>query len=524
MELEQSQNILNWYNFTPEDEILEIGGNTGNLTTLLCKKVKKVTTLEPNIENVEKIKKKCEEHDNLEIVSDLSLEKQYDKVVLIGVAPRVQEFFGEYLTLEQIIKKMEKYLKSNGKILLALDNKFGIRYFSGNYENALNKKFASLNGYKNETKKIETYTKEVLENIFNKLGYNYNFYYPLPDYKIPDVIFSDKYLPTYRNFDKYNSYFIKDTFIVFDEIVVLREILKTNPEMFTFFANSFFIEISKNETSNQYKYISFCNMRKEQYRMITKISDDVVEKETANEKAQNHYEEMKNNLKIMQDSGTKTLDYIEDGKIKSKYINQELMLSNVLEQKLKEENYQEFYELIDKYIQELSKNTYKETDFEKTVFNKYGVEIEDKEIIKELNFLKDGLWDMTLTNCFYVDGEFYFFDQEWNETNMPYEYILYKSIMYTQTIKSYINTEVLFEKYNLKKYLKIFQELDNKIQDKIRDNEVFAVYNRINVMDIDATVQEMENLRIREDAQEKIVAKYYNNIFRKIYRKLFGGK
>ena len=49
--------------------------------------------------------------------------------------------------------------------------------------------------------------------------------------------------------------------------------------MFAFFANSFFIELSKKEISQEYKYISFNNLRKQDYRLITKISTEFVEKQ-----------------------------------------------------------------------------------------------------------------------------------------------------------------------------------------------------------------------------------------------------
>ena len=77
----------------------------------------------------------------------------------------------------------------------------------GNPENILNKKFESLIGYNNEPEKIESFTKSSLEQIFNSIGYKYTFYYPLPDYKMPNVIFSEKQKAKYNSIDKYNPYY-----------------------------------------------------------------------------------------------------------------------------------------------------------------------------------------------------------------------------------------------------------------------------------------------------------------------------
>lgn len=509
LNIKQSQNILNWYKFNQDDEILEIGGNLGELTSRFCQNVKSVTTIEPNSINAEEISKKCENYNNLEIIKNnfknIELEKQYDKIILIGITSRIKEIFGENISLEQIIKKLEKNLKQNGKFIIAIDNKFGLRYFAGNPENVLNKKFISLIGYNNEQEKIETFTKKKLENILKKLGYNYNFYYPLPDYKMPDVIFSDKQLPQYNSVDKYNPYYTEKSTIIINEIDVFREILKDNPEMFEFFTNSFLIEISKENLDYKYNYISFNNLRKEEYRLITKIADEYVEKEPVNEKAHEHYEKIKQNIEILKNLDIKTLDYIENDIIKSKYINQELLLNNILTKKLEENKYNEFEEILNKYIKILNTKTYKENDYDKTVFGKYNIQIDNKEIINELNFMENGLWDMTFKNCFYINNDLFFFDQEWNEKNMPSEYILYRSILYTISLRRYINIEELFEKYDIKKYLDLFKKLDDKLQEKIRDDKIWKTYNKDYFIDIDKTKQELVNLNLRSEAKDKAI-------------------
>ena len=68
------------------------------------------------------------------------------------------------------------------------------------------------------------------------------------------------------------------------------------------------------------------------------------------------------------------------------------------------------------------------------------------------------MWDMIFSNCFYIDNEFYFFDQEWNEKNLPIEYILYRTIMYTDGLQQFIKIEELFEKYGINQYIEIFKQ------------------------------------------------------------------
>ncbi len=172
-------------------------------------------------------------------------------------------------------------------------------------------------------------------------------------------------MPEYNSIDKYHPYYIENNDITFNEIDVFREILKTDKNMFTFFANSFLIEITKGECDKTYKYISFNNIRKEKYRLITKIADEYVEKQEVNEKAHKHYENIKSNIRYLNENGIKTVDYIENQIIRSKYIEQKNLLNNRLTELLEEQRNDEFYEILDKFIEKISIDIYHEENYEK---------------------------------------------------------------------------------------------------------------------------------------------------------------
>lgn len=501
-----SQNILNWYPFKKDACILEIGGNLGEITEVFVNKSKEVVTVEPNLIKAKSISKRYKDAENLEVIagnfSKIQLEKKFDYIILIGIIPRVKEIMGQDMKLSMMISNLEKYLSEDGKFLIAVDNKFGLRYFVGNPDNILNKKFESMIGYNNESQKIETFTKSRLQRKLKEVGYETNFYYPLPDYRIPNVIFSDKQLPKYNSVDKYNPYYKENSTIIMNEIDLFREILKNDEETFTFFTNSFLVEASKKKADIKYKYISFNNIRKEEYRLITKIGDEYVEKQPVNEQANEHYEKIKSNIKQLQEQGIKTVDYEIEGKIQSKYIEQELLLNNIITKALENEDIETVEKVMEQYIKTIKINTYQENDYQKTIFGKYKIDIENKEIIKELHFQRNGLWDMTFKNCFYIEGELYFFDQEWSEENLPAEYILYRSILYTISLRRFINIENWFEKYGLQKYRELFEKLDNRLQKEIRDERIWKFYSQNKNFDIDSTKQEVTNLNIRSKAQQ----------------------
>ena len=112
---------------------------------------------------------------------------------------------------------------------------------------------------------------------------------------------------------------------------------------------------------------------------------------------------------------------------------------------------------------------------------------------------------MTFKNCFYINDTFYFFDQEWNDPNVPIEFILYRSILYTISLRRYININTLFEKYNLNKYLVLFEKLDNALQENIRDEKIWEFYSKNTYFDIDSSKQELINIGIRDEAKQKAI-------------------
>ena len=90
--------------------------------------------------------------------------------------------------------------------------------------------------------------------------------------------------------------------------------------------------------------------------------------------------------------------------------------------------------------------------------------------------MKYGLWDAIFQNCFYIDNQFYFYDQEWKEENVPIDFILYRAVKYFDVIEKYISKEKIYEILELNQnQIKIFDELDDRIQEEIRDNTIWKI-------------------------------------------------
>ncbi|MNM71025.1 hypothetical protein D3C81_826750 [compost metagenome] len=76
--------------------------------------------------------------------------------------------------------------------------------------------------------------------MLNEVGFNeMEFYYPIPDYKLPTQIFSDRYLPKVGDLDKESPSFDADQIISFHEYFVYNNLIKD--KQFDYFANSFLV-------------------------------------------------------------------------------------------------------------------------------------------------------------------------------------------------------------------------------------------------------------------------------------------
>jgi SAM-dependent methyltransferase len=237
-------NILNWYPFEKESSLLEIGAGCGAVTETLCEKLGSVTAVELSLRRAEIIEARCRQYKNLTIyagnLNDMDFKKKFDYITLIGVLEYAPAFTDAPESGIVFLKKIRSLLKKKGKLFIAIENQFGMKYWAGANEDHLGKVFVGLEGYSN-VENVRTYGKNELEQIIRSAGFNsLDFYYPYPDYKFPDIIFSDDFLPSEADLYPVTPVFDSERMELFNEKKVFSGIIKNG--MFPFFANSFLVE------------------------------------------------------------------------------------------------------------------------------------------------------------------------------------------------------------------------------------------------------------------------------------------
>lgn len=244
-------NLVEWLPMEKTEHVLEIGAGCGAITDMLVKKAGHVTSIELSKKRSHVNAWRNKDCDNLEIIVgnfeeiERKLEKKYDYITLIGVL----EYAGVYLEdknpFETMLKSISKHLNKDGKIVIAIENKFGLKYWAGCKEDHTGTWFEGIEGYPTE-KGVKTFSKQELTQLAKRSGFDdITFYYPYPDYKFPYTIYSDEYLPKIGELVNNRNNFDQDRVILFDEAKVFDSIMKENK--FDFYSNSYLVILKKGE-------------------------------------------------------------------------------------------------------------------------------------------------------------------------------------------------------------------------------------------------------------------------------------
>ena len=81
-------------------------------------------------------------------------------------------------------------------------------------------------------------------------------------------------------------------------------------------------------------------------------------------------------------------------------------------------------------------------------------------------------------NCFVLDNKFNFYDQEWKQSNIPLEFIIYRAIYYLGNSNSKIDTNMLYNAFELNDFIQSFEQLEIALQEEIKDETIWNIHRQ----------------------------------------------
>ncbi|MBQ8189482.1 MAG: class I SAM-dependent methyltransferase [Lachnospiraceae bacterium] len=241
------RNIVSWMPITKEQTVLEVGSGCGAITGALAQMAKHVTCIDLSKRRSLINAYRNSDYDNIEIMvgnfKDIegNLPQQYDYITLIGVFEYGEAYIGGDTPYEDFLLTLKKHVKPGGELIIAIENRWGLKYFAGCREDHVGGFFEGINGYP-ISQGVKTFTRKELEVLFRKTGFSHwDFYYPYPDYKLPFAIYSDEYLPSPGELRRNTGNYDMSRMKTFDEDKVYDDVCREN--LFPQFSNSYLVRL-----------------------------------------------------------------------------------------------------------------------------------------------------------------------------------------------------------------------------------------------------------------------------------------
>lgn len=362
------ENIVEWLPINRTMKVLEIGSGCGAITGVLSRKAGGVTCVELSKKRSLINAYRHMDADNVTIhvgnFQDVEpdLPCDYDYICLIGVFEYAQAYIGSETPYEDFLKIIKKHLKPGGHIAIAIENKFGLKYWAGCREDHLGAYFAGIEDYP-EGGVVRTFTRDGLLAIAKRCGFSEaQMFYPYPDYKFMTTLYSDRRLPRRGELSDNNRNFDRDRLQLFDEKRVFDSVIREG--QFTLFSNSYFLLLG---SSLPEEYVKYSNDRKEEFQIKTLQKRTgfgrIIEKHPLSKSAEKHIEDTVKAYEKLSKRYQGSLLAVNEAKLQKtaegvpyimiKYLKGKT-LEEILDERLEKKDVEGFHRLFDEYLKRIS--------------------------------------------------------------------------------------------------------------------------------------------------------------------------
>lgn len=475
---EMRKGLFSWYDFKQGSRVLEIGGGFGALTGLFCEKCGSVVSVEQDIRRADAIRRRYFGIENLQVVCENILVwenvDKFDYIIMTGILETICDGSTDDNDYIKVLKRIKRWLAPKGKLLLAVDNRFGIRYWCGAVDKHTGRLYSGINGYPNGSSGI-TFDHEQIRRLLLESGLEQiKFFYPMPDYILPQMIFSDEYLPNSSVRERLIPYYLDKQYLRAYENDLYDDIVRN--KAFEFMSNSFLVECSEDAEKSKVMYAALTTDRGKESGFATLIRNDhTVEKMALYSAGKRHLQNIYDNITALEKRGIHCVKHIiRDGKVIMPFVQENTVCDDL--RKILKKSTSEFSELLDRMYQCILQSSEEVEVLE----NQFVCPEELKEDLGVI--LQRAYIDMIPINCFLVKDEFYFFDQEFVRECYPAKYVLYRMLKYVYFFipeaEKQLPLQTLKDKYNITRLWQFFEAEERQFVAVNRNYDLYKQFRK----------------------------------------------
>ena len=476
------ENILSWVPFKGDEKVLEVGAGCGAVTGALCRNAGEVTSIDLSMKRSRINAYRHRDQENLKILVgnfqeiEKNLTEKYDYITLIGVFEYGEAYIQSEDPYVDFLKIISRHLKPDGKIILAIENRLGLKYWAGCTEDHFGTLFEGIQGYPN-TKGVKTFSRKEFNTILKDAGdLKADWYYPYPDYKFPMTIHSDRYLPASGELNMKDYNFDRLRLGLFQESQVYNTLLSN--DLYPQFSNSFLLVIGKEQPQMEPVYVKFSNERNQKLSIYTEISQTAegrltVKKVPTQKKATEHVQKLKtiyeNLTSMYREEGIEVNRCtLKENSAELEYLTG-ITLEDKLDHLLEDGRTDELEELFFTYIQKV-KNIHEKKAFEKTpeFIRVFG----DVNLRSDLKSTEVSNIDFVPANIILSEDRVSVIDYEWTFTfPVPSQFLVYRMIFYYLELndkRGVLKSRNFYEKAGItEKDIEVYVQMEHNFQQYI---------------------------------------------------------
>lgn len=184
-------------NISPEDHVLDVGAGSGVNTRICADQGAAVTAVEGSAARAELIAHRCAGLEGVDVLcgplEGLGADRlgAYDVVLLVGVLEYAGTTHGGSGGPTALLNLVVDALAPEGVVVLAIENRLGLKYLLGFPEDHLGLPWVGWEGYRAD--EPTTWSRRELSQMLTDAGLTgQKWLYPFPDYKLPTAVLAEE--------------------------------------------------------------------------------------------------------------------------------------------------------------------------------------------------------------------------------------------------------------------------------------------------------------------------------------------